>query len=195
MKKIIVLANLLLLTACDPFEGVLSVKHPFLVKGKKHVVLNVGDQEAKLEMDGDKQIEIHTRVDGKKVKIELDLPKKLNLPSNGDFAVTPQDLGQDFGSEGNVRTVTSDSDLRSGYEGCTYQRREHYCYPSGPNGGVVCRDEWRTVHGRRMVEYIDRTTDQNLAVSFVHSNGGLLATFAGDRHSVERLYRYQGQCF
>lgn len=194
MKKLIILANLLLLTACDPFEGVLSVKYPFMVKGKKSIVIPVGDQNAKLEMDGDKQIEITTNINGKKTKIELNLPKKLKLPNNGTFTLSAQELGQDFSSAGNVQTSTSDSDLQTGYESCTYERRETQCYPSG-NGGVVCRDYWRTVYGRRQAEFIDRTTEQQLAVNFLHANGGLLASYSGARHSVERLYRYQGQCW
>lgn len=195
MKKLFVLANLLLLTACDPFEGNLSVKYAFLVKGKSNAVVAAGDHSAKLDFDGKKKITINLKQAGKKQKIELNLNSKLNLPNNGSFELTAADMGgQDFSSRGTVQTQTRDSGIRTDYESCTYQRREHYCYPVN-NGGVVCRDEYRTVHGRRHVEFIDRTTDQQLQVNFIHSNGALLATFNGDKHSTERLYRYQGQCF
>ncbi|AGH95172.1 hypothetical protein [Pseudobdellovibrio exovorus] len=194
MKKLFVLANLLLLTACDPFEGNLSVKYAFLVKGKANAVVAAGDHSAKLDFDGKKKITINLKQNGKKQKIELNLNNKLNLPNNGSFELTAADLGgQDFSSRGTVQTQTRDSELRREYESCSYQRREHVCYPT--KNGVVCRDEYRTVYGRRPVEFIDRTTYQQLAVNFIHANGALLADFNGDKQSTERLYRYQGHCF
>lgn len=195
LKKLLLLGSVLALTSCDPFEGQLSVKYPFQIKSEdKTMTLAAGDYSAKLKMDGKKQIELSVKSNGKTHKIEIDLPKKLNLPDNGDFAVSAADLGQSFSAAGTAQTTASDSELRSGYEQCSYQRREHVCYPTN-NGGVICRDEYRTVYGRQFVEYFDRTTLRNLNVNFIHANGALLSNFTGQRSSVERFYRHQGQCY
>lgn len=195
MKKLLLLGSLLALTSCDPFEGVLSVKYPFQIKTKdKTMTLAAADYSAKLKMDGKKQIELSVKSNGKTHKIEIDLPKKLKLPDNGSFAVTAADLGQEFSADGATQTTVRDSELRSGYEQCSYQRREHVCYPTN-NGGVICRDEYRTVYGRQFVEYFDRTTWQNLNVNFIHANGAVLSNFNGQKTSTERFYRHQGQCY
>ena len=194
LKKVLIGASLLLLTACDPFEGLLSVKYAFQVKGKNAAVVPAGDYNAKFEFDGRKTIKLSMNVNGKKQKIQMDLPQKLNIPSNGNFTVAPQELGQDFGAQGTTETVAHDSGVQTGYESCTYQRPEQVCHPV-QNAGYVCHIEYRTVYGRRYVEFFDRITDENLNVNFVHSNGAQLANFTGKRSSSERFYRDQGQCF
>jgi hypothetical protein len=192
MKRLVVLASLLLLTACDPFEGVLSVKYPFAVKGDSTVVVQAGDFNAKLEFSSSKKIDITLKVNGKKQNITLNLPKKLNIPDNGPFTVSAADLGQDFSAQGANTKTMSDSQMQSGNEQCTYQRHEQVCYPV--NNQIVCRDEIRTVYGWRYVEYFDRTTTQNLNVNFIHANGATLANFNGQKSSVERFYRTQDMC-
>lgn len=208
LKNVLVLVGLLALTACDPFEGVISVKQPMVVKSTEqspgcspddpwgcnqiiNVNIPVGDHSGKMDFVGRDRIQLDLKINGKKKRLTLDLPKKLDIPNNGTFHISAADLGQDFGAEGGASTNVTDSEMRSGYENCTYQRRETVCYPV--NNQVVCRDEWRTVYGRQYVEYFDRRTDQNINVNFVGA-AGLLATYNGGRSSNERIYRYQAQC-
>lgn len=211
LKKLLVLVSLFGLTACDPFEGLLSVKQPMVVKSTEkqpgcspdnsfgcdqivNVTIPVGDYTAKLEFNSKTEIQIQIKINGKKKTLTLDLPKKLNIPDNGPFSVSAQDLGQDFGAQGNTQTAVSDSQTYRGWDHCTYQRPEQVCYPV-PNGGVSCHTEWRTVNGQQQVEYFDRNTKQDLAVNFVNAQNALLSGFGGNRTSSERIYTYRGQCF
>lgn len=212
LKKLLVLVSLFGLTACDPFEGLLSVKQPMVVKSTEktpgcspdsdpwgctqivNVTVPAGDYTAKLEFNSKTEIQIQMKINGKKKTLTLDLPKKLNIPNNGPFSVSAQDLGQDFGAQGNAQTAVSDSQTYRGWDHCTYQRPEQVCYPTG-NGGVTCHTEWRTVNGQQQVEYFDRNTKQDLSVSFVNSQNALLSNFGGNRTSSERIYTYRGQCF
>ncbi|MEQ1722702.1 MAG: hypothetical protein ABL930_05970 [Pseudobdellovibrio sp.] len=211
LKNILVLVSLLGLTACDPFEGVLSVKQPMNVKSTEkqpgcspdnsfgcdqivNVTVPVGDVGAKLEFSGKTQIQINLKINGKKRTLTLDLPKKLNVPDNGTFVVSAQDLGQDFAAQGNAQTVRTDSQVYRGWDSCTYQRQEQVCYPA-PNGGVTCHIEWRNVNGQQQVEYFNRDTKQDISVNFVSAQNSLISNFSGNRASSERIYTYRGQCF
>ncbi len=201
MKNMILAATaLMFLTACDPFEGVLSVKESFVVKSTdknadtvEKVTLPVGDLSAKFEFVSKTEMQIKTKINNKKKTLKLVFPKKLALPDNGDFVIAAADLGQDFGAAGKTTQALSVGPIQSGYESCTYQRRESYCY-SDPKGHVTCSDRWVTVNGQRMSEFHDDTTHQTVYVSFV-KDGKTLADLTGARDQVERVYRYQGQCF
>lgn len=210
LKKIILASSLLVLfSGCDPFEGLLSVKQTFTVKSTEkqpgcspdnswgcdqivEVKIPVGDVSAKFEFPSKTQIVINTKINGKKRTLTLDLPKKLNIPSNGEFSIPAQDLGQSFGAAGRAETNVTDGPIRQEYENCTYQKREYVCYVV--NGQHVCREEIRTVWGRRHVEYQERNTDQKMAVNFGQGDN-IFATFNGQRAFTEKIYRYQGQCF
>lgn len=205
MNKIVVLSSLLFLTACDPFEGTISVKENMIIKstekspgcspedtwGCEQIVkvnVPVGDHSGKMDFIGRDQIQLTLKINGKKKTMTLNLPKKINIPSSGNFEISAADLGQDFGAQGVAATQVTDSELRRGQESCTYQRPETVCTPQG------CYTEYRTVWGYQTVEYFDRHTDQQINVNF-QNNQSLLATFAGQRNFNERIYRYKGQCF
>lgn len=210
LKKIMIASSLLVLfSGCDPFEGVLSVKQNFTVKSTEKqpgcnpdnsfgcdqvvdVKIPVGAVSAKFEFPSKTQIVIQTKINGKKKTLTLDLPKKLNIPDNGEFSISAQDLGQAFGAGGVAQTKVEDGPLRRENESCSYQRREYVCYIV--NGQNVCREEVRTVWGYRQVEFQDRRTDQNMAVNF-GQGANIFATFNGQRAFTEKIYRYQGQCF
>ena len=207
IKKLFIVSSLLLLAACDPFEGVILVKQPMTVKSSEktpgcspddpwscnqivNVAVPVGDHSAKLDFVSRDQIQLNLKINGKKMQLNLDLPKKLNVPDNGNWEITSGDLGQDFGAQGNSATQVTDSDTYRGWESCTYQRSEVVCGPQG------CHTEYRTVYGQQQVEYFERRTNQQIAVNFVKpAQSAILAEFTGQRNFAEKIYRYRGQCY
>lgn len=211
LKKLFIISNLLLLAACDPFEGVLSVKQPMTVKSSEktpgcspddpwncnqviNITVPVGDQSAKLEFVSRDQIQLNLKINGNKKQLNLDLPKKLSVPDNGAFDIPSRDLGQDFAAHGNSETVVADSQIQRSWEQCTYQRREVVCYIV--NNQQVCREEWRTVYGQQQVEFFDRRTNQKISVNFVsEQSAAVLSNFSGARNFSERIYTYKGQCY
>ena len=198
MKKVILASVLMFLTACDPFEGVLSVKEGFTVKSKDNdnivnVAVPVGDVNAKFEFPSKKEIDIKTTINGKKKTLTLILPKKLSIPDNGNFSIAAADLGQDFGADGATQTTITDGGPGSGYQSCTYQRRETRC-TTDPKGNTICQDYWVTVNGQQYVEFQIRNTTNSINVSFGR-DANVMAVFSGSRSSSERLIRYQGQCY
>lgn len=207
IKKLFIVSSLLLLAACDPFEGIISVKQQMTVKSSEktpgcnpddpwncnqivNVTVPVGDHSAKLDFVSRDQIQLNLKINGKKKQLNLDLPKKLNVPDNGPFRIAAADLGQDFGAEGDALTAVTDSQIQRGWESCTYQRSEVVCYPPGG-----CHTEWRTVYGQQQVEFFDRRTNQKISVNFVNAQNALLSTFGGERNFAERIYTYKGQCY
>lgn len=206
IKKLFIIANLLLLAACDPFEGVISVKQPMNVKSSEkspgcspdsdpwgcnqivNVVIPTGDHSAKLDFVSRDQIQLNLKVNGKKKQLNLDLPKKLNVPDNGPFSISAADLGQDFSADGQANTMVTDSEIQRGWDQCTYQRNEVVCTPQG------CHTEWRTVYGQQQVEFFNRNTDQKITVNFVAA-AAQLSSFNGQRVFSERIYTYRGQCY
>lgn len=208
IKKLFIISNLLLLAACDPFEGVISVKQPMTVKSSEktpgcnpgedpwgcnqivNVTVPAGDHSAKLDFVSRDQIQLNLKVNGKKKQLNLDLPKKLNVPDNGAWEISAANLGQEFGAQGNSATQVTDSDTYRGWESCTYQRQEVVCTPQG------CHTEYRTVYGQQQVEYFERRTNQQITVNFVKANqSATLAEFNGQRAFAEKIYRYRGQCY
>jgi hypothetical protein len=196
---IIATMAMLFLTACDPYEGILTVQEAFVVKSTDKnndsvdsVIVPIGELKAKFEFPSKKEIIIKTKIDGKKRTLNLVLPKKLSIPENGSFSIAAADLGQEFGASGITESKIEEGPTRSGYQSCTYQRRETYCF-TNPNGQVVCQDRWYTVNGQQYIEYHDRTTDQSISVRFEHD--AVLANFQGQRSFSERVVHHQGQCF
>lgn len=194
LKKLFIISSLLFLSACDTsfFEGVISVKQQMLVKSNmmENVTVPVGDYGAKLEFISRDQIRLNLIINGKNKQLNLYLPKKLNLPDNGPFAVSSKDLGQDFGAQGESNTVVTDTQIQRGWEHCTYQRSEVVCYPQG------CYTEWRTVYGQQQVEFFDRVSNQKISVNFINEqNASLLSNFGGERNFSERIYTYKGMCY
>lgn len=198
MKKLILASVVLFLTACDPFEGTLSVKEAFTVTSTDRddvvqVTIPAGDQSAKFEFPSKKEIQIKLKINGKKKTLKLELPKKLNIPANGEFSISSTDLGQSFGAAGRAETKVTDGPIRNENEQCSYTRYETRCHVTG-NGQTVCQQVPVTVWGRRWVEYQERHTDQKIAVNF-GSADRVLANFSGQRAFSERLIRYEGQCW
>lgn len=199
MKKIILaVSTLLFLTACDPFEGILSVKEAFVVKSKEkdkfvNVTLPSGDLGAKFKMPSKTEIQIETKIAGKKKTLKLILPKKLAVPDNGTFSLPAADLGQSFGANGTAVTHVTDGGIQQGYESCTYQRREVRCTTNN-KGQTICRDYWITYNGRQFTEYFIRNTHKTINVSFEKDNN-VLATFGGEKRFSEKFIRHQGQCY
>ncbi len=199
IKKLVIAASLLLLTACDPFEGLLTVNQPLSVKNTEKdqvttVVVPEGQQNAKLEFPAKDQIRITLKINDKKVKLNLQLPKKLSIPDHGSFSIPAKDLGQDFAAQGAADTRVTDSGIMGNYESCTYQRPVTVCHIV--NGNKVCRTEWQTVYGRQYTEFFDRHTDQQITVNFLNeATNQTLANFNGGRSYTERIIRYKGQCY
>ena len=207
LKKLFIISNLLLLAACDPFEGVLSVKQQMIIQSSEkspgcspddqwgcnqivNVTVPVGDHSAKLEFVSRDQIQLNLKINGNKKQLNLDLPKKLNIPDNGAFDVSAKDLGQNFAARGDANTVVVDSQVQRGWDQCTYQRSEVVCGPQG------CHTEWRTVYGQQQVEYFERRTNQKISVNFINEQTtGLLSNFSGERNFSEKIYTYRGQCY
>jgi hypothetical protein len=199
MKKLLLAAStLMFLTACDPFEGVLSVKQPLSLQvydGKQYtqVVLPAGDLNAKFEQTSKNEIQIKTQLNGKKQTLRLITAKKLDLPQDGDFSIPAADLAQVFNAVGHSDTRVTDGGIHSDYESCTYQRRETRCF-TDQHGHPVCQDYWVTVYGRQFVEYQLQTTDKSITVNF-ERDGNVLATLAGAKSFTEKFIRFQGQCY
>lgn len=193
LKKLFIVLNLLLLSACDTFfDGIISVKQQMVLKSNmmENVTMPMGDHNAKLEFISRDQIRLDIIINGKKKLLNLYLPKKLNLPENGVFEVSSKDLGQDFAASGVSNTVVADSQIQRGWDQCTYQRSEVVCYPQG------CHTEWRTVYGQQQVEFFDRRTNQKISVNFINEqNASLLSNYSGERSFSERIYTYKGMCY
>jgi hypothetical protein len=209
MKKIALLSLIFALTGCDPFEGTLSVKQEFTVKSTEkssgcnqlnssdcdqivNVKIPVGDVSAKFEFPSKKEIQIKLKINGKKKTLNLDLPKKLSIPSNGQFSVSAADLGQDFGAAGLSETKVTDGPVQKETEECNYTRYEVRCHVV--NNQTVCRRVPVNVWGRRWVEFHERKTEQKMAVNF-GSADNIIAHFNGARNYTERVILNQGQCF
>lgn len=195
LKNVILAATAaLFLTGCDPFEGLLTVNSPLVVKGDKAVTIPAGQYDAKLEMPSKKEIQIKLKIADKDTKIKIKTATELNIPDNGDFTIPAATLNQDFHAAGHTDTVTTTGPVNTGYQGCTYQRRETRCY-ADQQGHTVCQDYWYTVNGQQYVEYQDNQTDRKIRVGFYKDSSGYLATFTGQKASTERIIRYQGQCY
>lgn len=195
LKNLILAAStVLFLTGCDPFEGLLNVNTPLVVKGDKAVTIPAGQYNAKLEMPSKKEIQIKMKIADKDTKIKIKTASELNIPDNGDFLIPAATLGQDFHAAGHSDSVVTTGPVNTGYQSCQYQRRETRCF-SNPHGQVVCQDYWVTVYGQQFVEYQDRQTDKKIRVGFYRDSSAYLATFEGQKSYTERMVRYQGQCY
>ncbi len=199
-KKLIIAATtLMLFTACDPFEGVLSVNQTLVVKSTesdkvKNITVPAGQYDSKFEFPSKDQIQIKLNIGGKKTKINIKTNGKINIPDNGDFIIAAATLGQDFHAAGKSATKVTQGPVQTGYERCSYQRREVRC-TTDANGNTVCREYYVTVYGQQFVEYQDTQTDKKISVGFYKDSSGYLATFAGEKSYSERYVRYQGQCY
>ncbi len=198
IKMFVLTSTLLVLSSCDPFEGLFSVKKDFVVnsfenQGTVKVRIPAGDQNVKLEFINRNQIQMKLKIDGRTRYVTMTIPQNHNIPTeNGTFKLEARDLNQTFDLTGVVATEVTESELMKGYESCTYQRYEQIC--NVINNQVTCYDRPVTVNGQQYVEYTNKNTDQQLKVKFVERTT-TLALFDGAKSYSERQYQYKGNCF
>lgn len=204
----LLVASLFVLSSCDPFEGLLKVGKKFTIIStetktncddldctvQKSIPVTVGDYKADFEFQRKDlaYIKLTSQQNNKKSYIYLNLPTNINLPKeNGNFQITANELQQSFSISGSISTQKTRSELRKGYESCTYTRTVTEC--SYVNGQHICREVPYQYQGQRYAEFYIETTEQNLVLQFIQENP--VADFSGSRGSSQKLYTYTGACF
>lgn len=184
----------LLFAGCERIEGQLNVTQDVKLKTTKGVLrtVRVGTYSADIKANTKKKITLRLNNDADE-KYEFNVPNG-SIPSNGSFAYGPEVLGQPVNMKGVVTTVVSDSERRQTTESCQYQEPVQVCYPV-PNGGVACSIQYQTRFGTRWIQYFDRTTNRDVALSISAVNSDTeSATFNGETTWVERVVLNATQC-
>jgi hypothetical protein len=122
--------------------------------------------------------------------IQLKIPNNNRVPTySGPISLTHGESGQPFDLRGNINTRESDSAQERGWESCTYTEYHQVCGPRG------CHTETISRPGQQWVEYHYHYTDTSLGVQlFRVGSSSAAATFAGERHSTDRVVDQAGVC-
>ena len=206
----LVFVSFLVLTGCDPITGQLQVLKTFNASVDAPTCtdtdprpecigpiptprIEAGKYNAEFTFTSESQVTMTLKKDRwTSTQLNFNVPEGRRLPSySGPISLSRHESGQPFDVKGVIHTVEHDSEQHSGYESCTYTVRERECDHRGRERG--CRDVTRTVHGTQWVEYHYHYTDTDLALQFL-SSSSTLAKFAGERHSVDKVYDHQGEC-
>jgi hypothetical protein len=156
-----------------------------LEAGEYPATLNVNANRVKITLKDDQQHQVSFR---------LKLPKGLQIPTNGEIMLSPEQSGQPFETRVGITTNLTKSETRREYESCTIQETEFYCSVVGNPPQNVCQPVYRTRWGSKPVEYYMETTDRKIETT-LHQNGEEVAQMEGSRRDREAVYTFQGLCF
>lgn len=207
-------ASFLLLSACDPLSGTIQVSKAFkmLSSGNsnncgsgegpfcdsdKVIDVTPGTYNFDFEMQNRTSAVLTIKMNHNNSTATLKIPGGKNIPDNGRWNVTADELGQPFGLNVTVSTDVNDSGLRRETESCTYEGHEQVCYPVGvPGGGVSCSDRIVTRYGSQRVEFILRTTDKKMSGEVLLKQGTEAAAhLEGAKSTQEKIYTHKDFCY
>ncbi len=196
MKSLMpLLAAALLFVGCEKIEGQLNVTNDVKLISTKGATrtIRVGTYSADIKANTSKKITLRLNNDSDE-KFVFNLPDGSRIPANGTFSFKSHEVGQPVDISGSVATTTQNSPVRQTTEQCTYWEPVQVCTPL-PNGGMSCTVQNRQVFGMRWIEYYDRRTDKDLALSISAANAGSeSAQFQGDVAFIERITLRATQC-
>lgn len=195
MKRILsvglLMVSALAMTGCEDIPGVLIVTKNFtvLVKGKEKTV-PIGDHKTSLDFKR-KKVVATIKTGSDSLKVELDVPKGAQIPSNGSFELKSSQTGQPFDVLGEVQTHVTDSGLYREYAMCEKREYQTICGPKGCYTTPVTRP------GRKHVEFFYRDTDQAMQLDMTAEGGpqNRYAHFEGRARYSEKIVTYEGACF
>ena len=185
-----------LFAGCEKIEGQLNVTKDVKIRTTKGVVriVRVGTYSADIKANTSKKITLRLNNDGDE-KYEFNIPNG-SIPENGSFSVKADTVGQPVDLKGTVVTTVTRGNTQQGTESCQYQTPVQYCYPSGPNGGVVCSTRWEMRYGQRWIQYYDNRTTKDVSLSISAANTTEeAAQFQGDIAWIDRVVISANQCF
>lgn len=183
----------ILLVGCEKIEGQLNITKDLKLvnsKGDTHL-LRVGTYSADIKANTSKKITLRLNNDSDEKFV---FSHNGNIPDNGSFSISSRVSGQPVDLSGDVRTISTNSEVRETTQSCTYQAPVQVCYPA-PQGGMNCQIQYRTVNGYQWIRYYDRQTSKNVNLSVkVSSAADESADFHGDITFIERVIMNQSNC-
>lgn len=195
----------LLSTSCLKLDGQLDVRQAMSAK-KKSGFLNLKTKEIKIEPDlynaelkinGNKSYTL--KLEGRdKILIPIKGEKDLNIPNNGQIAISHNDINQPFDLRGDIKTNITHSGGTDTVEDCSWTVTENHCQKicDKPDAcRIECKDVQVTLKGRHQVSYHYRTTHRDLSIDFLKADKPeVLATFTGSDTQVDRITDFEGVC-
>lgn len=211
MKKFAtLLAVLLLSTSCLDLNGTLHVRESFNVKKKsgflnlktKLVELKPAVYKAELDVKSDKNYTLKLEGgDIGEIKVPIKADKDLNVPWDGKFAISHEQIDQPFDVVGVINTDVSYSEIRTTVENCSWTTTERRCEKicTGEREtrkcDVVCRDITITHNGRKEVDYHYRWTRRDISLEFMRENStALVATMSATDTQTDRIVDHESLC-
>lgn len=203
IKQSILLLLLFTLVSCNEVPGVLSVFSTFhlIDRSGDAILLNNGQHRAELKFKSKKRLKLKiTDNQNESIKFIFNIPKHADIPKhNGEFFLSAEDVEQPYNLYGTISTVNIDSEPIWAVETCTYQKAFTICYPRHPGGGGnICHIEYRTMIGRRNVNFFTREQNISLQIDFLEGDEGeradKLAQFLGADIIRYNVYLYEGVC-
>ncbi len=183
----------LFLVSCEKIEGQLNITKDLKLVNSKGVthLLKVGTYSADIQANTSKKITLRLNNDSDE---KFNFSHDGNIPSNGPFTISSKMSGQPVDLSGDVKTTTTNSEVRESNQSCTYQRPVQVCFPI-PQGGVSCTVQYQTGFGYQWTRYYDRETNKtvNLSVKAM-SSVDESADFHGDITFVDRVVLNQSEC-
>ena len=208
MKKMVMMLGVLLLsTSCLTLDGSLQVREAFTVKKKsgflnlktKEVRIDPAGYRASLKVKSDKNYSL--QLEGGSIgKIDVPLKAKsdLNIPFDGAFNISHEQIDQPFDVAGIINTDIDESGYTNAVEACSWNITERKCdkvCDKDNKCDVVCRDVSVTLKGHKDVAYHYRTTRRDLSLDFTRAGStSLVASFAGSDVATEKIVDRESQC-
>ena len=190
-KIYLITISVFFMMGCEEIGGQLIVTKAFNVIDSKQarVIVQVGSYRSSLDFKKNK-VEATIQAD-RKLKIVFDVPAGINMPENGSFEIRSDQSGQPLDLLGIVKTVRTESPIRSVWERCQYTDYQTVCDQNG------CQAVPVNIWGQRYTEYYFNNIEKNiqLNMSEVGSVSKKLAQFQGTSTTSQKIITRQDRCF
>lgn len=199
MKRIsMLLTTLLLLSSCESIDGQLSVDKTFSAH-QKYGVFNRKTREVKIgkdtytaSLDFTSKKKLALNLEGGsvgKLSVIIKSDENFDLPEDGEFLVTHDQIDQPFDIKGSVDTSVTLSDVQHGTKSCTWEIKDRLCE------NFICRDVVVKINGQQEYDYTTTYTTKKVSLKILKQNSEeVLATFAGSSVEKEQVSTDTGPC-
>lgn len=162
------------------------------VFGTKKIPVAKGTYNASVDLES-KKVQLNLRADGKNISVSFNAPAE-DFPTDGTWVRVPAaQTGQPYDILASaLKVVRVDETLHREWESCTYENCYTYC--DGAGESRRCYRDCHTHQGERRVEYRYVFTDWDLDVRLQANASSDLASFAGEKHIVDKDYLSRGSC-
>ncbi|MBC87275.1 MAG: hypothetical protein CL677_08865 [Bdellovibrionaceae bacterium] len=196
----LLIALLFTVIGCREIPGELTVQNPMDLeyKGEVKMQLQPGPYYSKIKINQNRRstkitLDVEDQ-NGAEQRLKFKTRDRIDIPTNGDFEITPRQSRLNVTLTGEVETTEEYVDRYRDREQCWYDEPVKRCYTSGNPPRTVCRWEMERRSGWKDVDFDLYRIHQVISLEIFDITLEMVGEFNGDDTWNRKVIRYESRC-